>query len=141
MSPACSTITADESESHCRVDVYLCLGISLLLEQYPGVGVEEGGVLGFGLDGLVAHLLGLGEITSRLADVVGVVVEATEVVGFPLQTGVVGGECLLHFSLLVEQVAHDAVEVGDDVGRALFVDDADAVLEGVESLVGLVLLG
>ena len=37
----------------CLVDVYLCLSISALLEEDPGIGVEIGGILTLCLDDAV----------------------------------------------------------------------------------------
>ena len=125
---------------HRLVYVYLCLGITLLLIQDPGVGVEIGRVVGFGLYRAVAHLLCLGEVEVLLAQIVGIVVEARYVVALPLQTTVVGGERLLLLTLGVEDVAHESVEVGHKLGVALLRYLADTTAEGIEGSVALILL-
>ena len=55
-------------------------------------------------------------------------------VGLPLQTTVVGGKSLLVALLLVQQVAHEVVQVGHQFGIARLVDLAHAALEGLQGL-------
>ena len=85
-------------------------------------------------------MLGLVQLFVELAQVVGVVVQAHDVVVLPLEAGVVSLESLSCQALLVEQVAHDCIEVAHDGGVAVLVNDADALLECLQGLVAVVLL-
>ena len=91
--------------------VYLCFLITFLLKEDPCVGIEEGTVGRLCLDGLVAHLLRLRKIPVLHTEVIGIVVQCRRIVRFPLQTAVVSLESLIVESFLVEDVAHDGVEV------------------------------
>ena len=122
------------------VDVDFRLGIALLHEENPRVSVEIGGVLGLFLHRLIAHLLGLLQLAPLHAEVVGVVVQAGDVVFLPLQAAVVGGHRLFLQTFGIQDVAHEIVEVGDDVDIALRRDLRDSAMEGVECGVVVVLL-
>ena len=117
------------------VYVHPSLAIPLLEEHYPGVSVEVSGVERLPFHRPAAHLLGLVEVFAAQTEVVGVVVQATDVVILPLQTRVIGVEGLPVAPFAEENVAHDGVEVGHKVRIALVCYHAYAVLECVKSLV------
>ena len=80
-------------------------------------------------------MLGAFQLNVLLAEVVGIVVQTTDVIGLPLQAGVIGGKRLFLASFLVEQVAHDRVEIAHYCGVALLCYHAYAVLESLQRVV------
>ena len=122
------------------VDIDARLGITVLTVEYPGVGVEESGVLGFGLDGLLAHLRSLVESRVLLAEIVGIVVETLYVVVLPLQTVVEGLKGFLLLVLVVQDITHHRVEVTDDVLVALVVGKRHTPVQRAECFVVALIL-
>ena len=122
------------------VDVDLRLGIAFFEEEQPSVGVEIGAVVGLIFNYAVAHCLSLVEVFTLFAQVIGIVVEAPNIIGLPLQTTVVSGESLVYAPLLVENLAHQLVKIRHDILVAVGVYLRYAPSEGVEGLVFLVFL-
>lgn len=98
-----------------RIDIGLGIYITLFHKQNPGVGIKIGTIVRFQLDGLVAHRLSLVQILAFLAQIVGVVVERHYVVGFPLQTGIIGCKGCILLILLMQDVAHHGIEIRNQV--------------------------
>ena len=93
------------------VDIDASFAIALLHKQYPGIGIEVGGIFRLGLDGLVTHLFGFLELDTLLAQIIGIVVQTTDIIVLPLQTGVISGIGFLCQSFLMEDITHDGIEV------------------------------
>lgn len=117
------------------INIDLRLLVTLLHEQNPGISVKKRAVIWLGLDCTVAHLLGFLKVFALFAEIIGVIVETAHVVGFPLQATVIGGKSLGFPLLLVEDVAHDRIEITYDFLIAVLIDLAHSRLERLKSLI------
>ena len=85
--------------------------IPFLHKEYPCIGIEISGILRFCLDGTEGHLLCLVQLYPFHTQVVGIVVQAPNIVFLPLETRVIGCESLTVHSLLMHDITHDSIEI------------------------------
>ena len=122
------------------VNINLRFLIAFLHKQNPGIGIQERTVVRLCLDGTITHLLGFLQVFSFLTEIIGIIVEASDIVWLPLQATVVCGEGLLVEPLFVEHVAHDGIEVGHEVAVAVAGNLTHSPAEGIYRLVDFVFL-
>ena len=80
------------------------------------------------------------QILAFLAQIVGVVVERHYVVGFPLQTGIIGSKGCILLILLMQDVAHHGIEIRDQVVGREFIHLSHTQSEFIERSIFVLIL-
>ena len=112
-----------------------------LLEEYPGIGIEVGDVFRLLADGAIAHFLGPVELFLLETKVVGIVVEAHDVVPHIDQRRVVSRESFGLFLLLIVDVTQHSEHIRHEAWRDELCPDAKPLLQDVRSIGIFLLLG
>ena len=101
---------------HGSVHIDACLGELSLHEENPGIGVQVDDITRFAHHGTVTHLLGHVQLFSADGEVIGIVVQAGDIVLVIHQCRVISSKGLCHLFLMVIDVAQHGESFGYSPG-------------------------